>query len=81
MAGKGTEEVLRAQNADWQKDLARRQYQELRNELERVKQSMAGVGASDRAKVGRIDQLIRESDAFFEVSPRSGAASTRQRDL
>jgi ABC-type transporter Mla subunit MlaD len=72
MSGRSEENVLRQQMAEWQKDLAKRQYQELRNELDRVKQSLSN---SD-ARVGRIDQLIRESDTFFDVSTRSAPPAT-----
>jgi len=76
MAGSGDENVMRMQAADYQHDLGRKHYDELRTELERVRQSMGGGDSGDRARVGRIEQLIRDSDAFFQVSPRVAAPPT-----
>ncbi|HYF50448.1 MAG TPA: MlaD family protein [Planctomycetota bacterium] len=71
MGGSKDENIARAEQVEYQQDLGKRHYEELRAELERVRQNLAGVDSGDRARASRIEQLIRESDIFFEVSPRA----------
>ncbi len=66
-ANKPTDEIAQQREVEWRRDLARRHYAELRKELERVRKTLAELAPSDRARLGRIDQLIRESDLYLEV--------------
>jgi hypothetical protein len=58
---------------EWQFDLAKRQYRELRSELERIKQEVSTVSSIDKTRVDRINQLIRDADQYYNVDPRSNA--------
>jgi ABC-type transporter Mla subunit MlaD len=64
-ANEPTDEQAEQQLAVWKRDLARRQFQELRNELDRIREGLTNVQASDHPRVSRIAQLISESDAAF----------------
>lgn len=75
-----TEEQAGQQEAAWRRDLARRQYLELRGEVDRVRESLTDVKASDHPRVSRIGQLIRESDAAYELEkPQPEAQSKKKR--
>jgi hypothetical protein len=59
----------------WRGELARRQYRELRAELERMQQSLQDVNTSDKARAARVDQLLRELDGDLGVTRRGGESS------
>ncbi|MFH0938533.1 MAG: hypothetical protein V1899_04525 [Planctomycetota bacterium] len=64
--------ILQVYDTQWRHDLARRQYLELRAELDRTRLSISQASAADRSHVARIEQLLRESETTFDV----GKAST-----
>jgi len=63
------------ENRVWRRDLARRQYVELRAELERLRQGLlpSATQASDRERLARVEQIIREADEQLEsAAQKSG---------
>ena len=46
----------------WRRELATRQYMELRGELQNLRQELQSSGAGDPVRASRIDQLIRDID-------------------
>jgi ABC-type transporter Mla subunit MlaD len=71
------EATAQFQDAIWRKDLAQRNYNELRGEILRVRQSLSGADTAEKSRLSRIDEAIRESDIFFE-STRAPAAAPEQ---
>ena len=72
-ANEPTDEQAEQQYSIWKRDLARRQFQELRNELDRTREGLTNVQSSDHPRVTRIAQLIQESDAAFGVEGADSA--------
>ena len=62
------------QNMAWRRNLARHHYLELRNELERVRLSLSAADASDKTRLARIEQLIRDTDIYLDAVPIQGSA-------
>ena len=74
ISGGKDENEARMEMAEYQQDLAKKHYEELRAELERVRTGLGGADSGDRARAGRIEELIRESNLFFEVGPAPAPA-------
>ncbi|MCY3023681.1 MAG: hypothetical protein NTW87_32270 [Planctomycetota bacterium] len=68
-ARKPTPEIAAQQDVVWRHELARRQYAELRGELDRARQGLNATEASDKARAARIEQLLAESDRQLEAGP------------
>lgn len=66
LAQEPEETAAQVQDTTWRKDLAQRNYQELRGEIGRVRAGLDAPDASDKSRLSRIDEAIRESDIFFE---------------
>jgi len=77
-ANKPTEQEAANQHAFWKRELARRQFQELRSELDALRQMLAGE-SPDKGRNARVEQLIRETDAAFDAGapPESGKGKRR----
>jgi ABC-type transporter Mla subunit MlaD len=67
MADKPEAETAKLHDLQWRRDLARRQYVELRAELERARQELNPPDATDKARVARIGDLLRDSDAQLDA--------------
>ena len=62
-AHKPEPEAAAAQTLSWKHELMRRQYLELREELERIHQGLAPASLTDKGRAARIQEIMRESDA------------------
>ena len=60
-------EVLASRELVWRTDRAHREYAELRDELERVRRSISPTESTDKARLQRIDEIMRDSDSFLEI--------------
>jgi hypothetical protein len=70
------EAVASFHDSIWRKDLAERNYLELRNEIGRVRASLSPSDSSDRSRLSHIDEAIRESDMFFQQAYTPAPATT-----
>jgi hypothetical protein len=68
-------ETAQSQDLVWRRDLACRQYLELRGELQRLRDGLTATEASDKARLSRIEEIIRETDSQMEP----GAAPAKER--
>jgi ABC-type transporter Mla subunit MlaD len=71
-ANKPDEEALAAQDALWRRDLAKRQYVELRGELERLQQNLQSAAPAEQARIARMSELLKDSDRAFIDEKDSG---------
>jgi ElaB/YqjD/DUF883 family membrane-anchored ribosome-binding protein len=60
----------------WKRDLAHRQFRELRSELLRTRESLRASGSVDQSRMSHIDQLLRETEVDFPALPNEVAPAT-----
>lgn len=62
----------------WKTDVIRREYAELRGELQRVRDEIAPVETSDKARMQHVRDLIGESDDFLNIGDSSAPPSKKR---
>lgn len=77
-AHKPDEEHARLYDLLWRRDLAGRQYAKLRGELTALSQGLTAADPSDKARLSRIADLIRESDAQLDAGPAPSGEKPRK---
>ena len=76
-------EAAKLQDLVWRRELASRQYTELRGELERLWQglsdSKAATGASDRERLARVEKIIREVDQQLDAARKDDGGRMKKK--